>query len=248
MKFNFKTILLSAFLFLSFLMRAQNSFDSEFILGGGMHTRGFLLSTQYSIIKDETKNITFGIDFTEIKSPKEKRITAERQAIGGTSNRSYIYGKQNNFYALRLGAGQRFYISEKTNKSIVALAFAYNGGFSLGMIKPYYLDLIYRFDPDGYRVVPEKYSIDNERKFLEPLDINGSSESSRGWDELTIAPGIFAKGSLFFDWGANDGFVKILELGMTADLYFRQIQIAIGELRPPVFVNLYMNFYFGKRW
>ncbi len=118
----------------------------------------------------------------------------------------------------------------------------------MGMIKPYYLDLIYRFDPDGYRVISEKYTVDNARKFLEPLDINGSSGSSHGWDELTIAPGLFAKGSLIFDWGANDGLVKILELGMTGDLFFRHISIAIGEQRPPVFVNLFMNFYFGKRW
>ena len=54
--------------------------------------------------------------------------------------------------------------------------------------------------------------------------------------------------SLMFDWGANDSFAKILELGLSADVFFRNIPIVIGEVRPPVYLNLFMNFYFGKRW
>ena len=108
--------------------------------------------------------------------------------------------------------------------------------------------MIYRFDPQGSKIISEKYSVQNERKFLEPQDINGSSGFSKGWDELTLAPGIYTKGSLIFDWGANDSFAKILELGLSADIFFRNIPIVVGEVRPPVYINLFMNFYFGKRW
>ena len=212
-----------------------------------MHTRGFQLTGFYSIIQNDQKNLTFQLEFSELKSPKEKKLNAERRAVGGNSSRSYIYGKQNNFYTLKVAAGQRFYISEKTDKSPVAIAFAYNGGLNMGMIKPYYLDLIYRFDPQGSKIISEKYSVQNERKFLEPQDINGSSGFSKGWDELTLAPGIYAKGSLMFDWGANDSFAKILELGLSADIFFKNIPI-VGEVRPPVYLNLFTNFYFGKRW
>ena len=229
-------------------VHAQAPFKSEFLLGGGMHTRGFQLTGFYSIIQNDQKNLTFQLEFSELKSPKEKKLNAERRAVGGNSSRSYIYGKQNNFYTLKIAAGQRFYISEKTEKSPVAIAFAYNGGLNLGMIKPYYLDLIYRFDPQGSKIISEKYSVQNERKFLEPQDINGSSGFSKGWDELTLAPGIYAKGSLMFDWGANDSFAKILELGLSADIFFKNIPIVVGEVRPPVYLNLFMNFYFGKRW
>jgi hypothetical protein len=51
-----------------------------------------------------------------------------------------------------------------------------------------------------------------------------------------------------FDWGANDSFAKILELGLSADIFFKNIPIVVGEVRPPVYLNLFMNFYFGKRW
>lgn len=235
-------------LFLVQNIQAQKSFDKELIFGGGLHSRGFLLTSEYSKIQSETRSFSFRIEFTEFKNAKEKRLTAERLATGGNSRRSYIYGKQNNFYALRLGGGHRFYISEKTEKSPVALAFSYNGGFSMGMLKPYYLDLIYRLDPTGFRLSSERYTEQNKLVFLEPLDINGATGFSAGWDELTVAPGLFAKGSLIFDWGANDGIAKILELGFTADIYFRNIPIMVDEVRPPLFVNLFMNFYFGKRW
>jgi hypothetical protein len=229
-------------------LTAQALFKSEILVGGGMHTRGFQLTGLYSIIQNENKNLTFQLEFSELKSPKEKKMNAERRAVGGNSSRSYIYGKENNLYTLKLAAGQRFYISEKTEKSPVAIAFSYNGGLNLGMIKPYYLDLIYRFDPQGSKIISEKYSNSNALKFLEPQDINGASGFSKGWDELTLAPGIYTKGSLLFDWGANDSFAKILELGLSADIFFKNISIVIGEVRPPLYLNLFMNFYFGKRW
>jgi hypothetical protein len=242
------TFVFSTILICSSILSAQSPFKSELLVGGGLHTRGFQLTGLYSIIQNENKNLTFQIEFSELKSPKEKKMNAERRAIGGNSNRSYIYGKENNLYTLKLAAGQRFYISEKTDKSPVAIAFSYNAGLNLGMIKPYYLDLIYRFDPQGSKIISEKYSSSNSLKFLEPQDINGASGFSKGWDELTLAPGIYTKGSLLFDWGANDSFAKILELGLSADIFFKNIQIVIGEVRPPVYLNLFMNFYFGKRW
>jgi hypothetical protein len=229
-------------------LTAQAPFKSEILIGGGMHTRGFQLTGLYSIIQNENKNLTFQLEFSELKSPKEKKMNAERRAVGGNSSHSYIYGKENNLYTLKLAAGQRFYISEKTEKSPVAIAFSYNGGLNLGMIKPYYLDLIYRFDPQGSKIISEKYSSSNSLKFLEPQDINGASGFSKGWDELTLTPGIYTKGSLLFDWGANDSFAKILELGLSADIFFKNISIVIGEVRPPLYLNLFMNFYFGKRW
>lgn len=242
------TFVFSTILICSSILSAQAPFKGEILVGGGLHTRGFQLTGLYSIIQNENKNLTFQIEFSELKSPKEKKMNAERRAVGGNSSRSYIYGKENNLYTLKLAAGQRFYISEKTEKSPVAIAFSYNGGLNLGMIKPYYLDLIYRFDPQGSKIISEKYSASNALKFLEPQDINGSSGFSKGWDELTLAPGIYTKGSLLFDWGANDSFAKILELGLSADIFFKNIPIVIGEVRPPLYLNLFMNFYFGKRW
>ena len=244
--------ILSLIILLTGVMRAQSSenaaYKNELSFGAGIHTRGFNIAALYALNYSKMKAFTGFLEFSEIKSAKERRFKPESLAIGNNRIRSYIYGKQNNFYVARMGAGQRFYISEKPHKSVVSLAFVYNGGFSLGMLKPYYLDLIYRFDPDGYSIRSERYTEQNESKFLDPQDINGPTGFGAGWDELTIAPGLYGKAALIFDWGPNDDVSKILEVGVTTDLYFRNIPIMIGENKPPAFFNLYLNIYFGKRW
>lgn len=224
------------------------SFKNELSFGGGIQTRGFNIAMLYAMNNTSRKALTAFLEFSELKSAKERRLTTETLTLGGNSNRSFIYGKQNSFYTLRLGVGQRYYLSEKPDKSVVSLAFVYNGGISFGMLKPYYLDLIYRFDPDGYSIRSERYTQLNEQKFLDPFDINGATGFGAGWDELTLAPGLYAKAGLIFDWGPNDDISKILEVGLCIDTYFRNIPIMVEEAKPPFFFNLYMNIYFGKRW
>jgi hypothetical protein len=227
--------------------KSNKNFEHEVEFGGGVHTRGFTIGINYLMIKSETMSWLAQMEFSELKNPKERRLSNESIAIGG-GRRSFIYGKRNNFYTLRAGAGQRLYISEKTNKSIVAVAFAYSGGLSMGMLKPYYLDLIYRLDNAGISIRSEAYNENNRYKFLDPVDIDGASGFSTGWDDLSIAPGLYAKGSLIFDWGPKDEISKILEIGLAADVYFKKIDIMIDQPNSPIFLNLYMNIYFGKRW
>ena len=241
-------ILLLNLILLQSLSAQEENFKHELIFGGGLHTRGYQVSAEYLRLKNEYKALSIRMEFSEISSPKEKTLNAERLVIGGRNNRTFIYGKQNNLFALRFGAGQRFYISEKKSRSVVGIAFSYNAGFSLGMLKPYYLDLIYRLDPEGFRIISERYTEENKLKFMEPLDISGSSSPTLGWDELSIAPGLYVRGSLIFDWGPNDSFAKILEVGFVSDAYFRAMPIMVGEVRPPLFLNLFASFYFGKRW
>jgi hypothetical protein len=223
-------------------------YKNELSLGLGLHTRGFNIATIYTLNQTSSKAFTALLEFSELKSPKERRLTTEALTLGGNSNRSFIYGKQNSLYTLRLGAGQRHYITEKPNKSVVALSFVYSGGLSFGMLKPYYLDLIYRFDPDGYSIRSERYTETNQYKFLEPLDINGATGFGAGWDELSLAPGLYGKAGIIFDWGPNDDISKILEIGLCLDSYFRTIPLMVENVKAPFFFNLYMNVYFGKRW
>lgn len=248
LKYTILPILIFGLSATSWAQKGKNpDFGHEVEFGGGIHTRGFTLGINYLMIKSEKMSWLAQMEFTELKNPKERRLSNESLAIGG-GRRSFIYGKRNNFYALRAGGGQRIYISEKTNKSIVAVAFSYSGGLSMGMLKPYYLDLIYRLDNAGISVRSEAYNENNRYKFLDPVDIDGASGFGSGWDDLAIAPGLYGKGSLIFDWGPKDEVSKILEIGLAADVYFKKIDIVIDQPNSPLFLNLYMNIYFGKRW
>lgn len=222
--------------------------EHELGIGAGLHTRGFNVVVNYCKITSDKYSFLGQLEFTELKNPKEKRLSNESLSIGRNSKGSYIYGKQNNFYTFRAGAGQRIYLSEKSKKSIISMAFAYSGGFSMGMLKPYYLDLIYRTDNEGISIRSERYTEVNRYKFLDPVDIDGATGSSVGWDDLSVLPGAYGKAALIFDWGPKDDIVKILEVGMAADLFFKNVPIMIDQPNSPLFLNLYLNFYFGKRW
>ena len=69
-----------------------------------------------------------------------------------------------------------------------------------------------------------------------------------GWDELNYRPGLTLKGGMLIDWGAWDGLVKSMEVGVCGDFYFKKIPMMVYEENTPVFINLYLNLHLGKRW
>lgn len=237
--------------FLSLQLLAQeeevNTKSKEVYFGGGIHTRGFQFTAGYSIIRPTRRTQTFFLDVGEIKHPKENRRTYDAISIVGGAPKAFIYGKQNNLYFTRLGYGEKYYLSARSTR-LVSLGFTYSAGISLGLIRPYYLDLIYRDNGGRPDVVAEKFSEANIAKFLNPQEVDGPSGAAYGWDEVTAVPGGFLKAGLLIDWGAYDGVVKDLEVGIAADFYFEPIPIMIFEENTPIFVNLYITARLGHRW
>lgn len=219
----------------------------EFFIGGGVHTRGFQVTAGYSIIDRSRRTKSFFAEFGEIKHPKENRQSFEGFSGPGGGSSAFIYGKRNHLYMTRIGYGEKLYLSDK-NTRLVSLGFTYAAGISLGMIRPYYLDLIYRDNVGRPDIVAERYNESNRIKFLNPQEVDGPSGAAYGWDELTIRPGLFAKAGLLVDWGAYDSVVKAMEVGLSADFYTEDIPMMIFEENTPIFVNLYLNVYLGHRW
>lgn len=225
----------------------ENTKVNEVYFGGGIHTRGFQLTAGYSIIRPSRRTQTFFLDVGEIKHPKENRQTYDAVSIARSTPKAFIYGKQNNLYFTRLGYGEKFYLSAR-NTRLVSLGFTYSAGFSLGLIRPYYLNLIYRDNGGRPAIVAERFNESNITKFLNPQEVDGPSGAAYGWDELTAVPGGFIKAGLLIDWGAYDAVVKDLEVGIAADFYFQTIPIMIFEENASIFVNLYVTARLGHRW
>lgn len=224
-------------------------YRSELTVGAGLHTRGWnYINFTYGWLPKPQRTMLAQLEFAELKHPKERKHNYETLSLSGNQPKSFIYGKQNNFYVLRAGYGERRYFTDKQQSRTVALAFSYMGGVSLGLIKPYYLDLIYRADNGMLSVRPEAFNEDNQSKFLNPLDVDGASGFQHGWNDINLTVGGYAKAGIVLDWGAWDSFVKSMELGVSVDFFFRKIPIMIANKSTPVFINLYANFYIGKRW
>lgn len=222
-----------------------------------LHTFGFAIGMNFGTIRTYYLTRYFNIEFGEIRHPKEFRQSFDLPVSSGRISRSFIFGKQNNFFVLRGGIGAKRYLSEKARKKGVAIAITYSGGASLGLLKPYYLDLRRFPDPPapGGQVIisSEKFSPENRTDFLDINKIIGSSGFGRGLGEISVRPGGHAKFGLQFDWGAFDQFAKALEVGAMLDFFFTKVPIMVEDPSIEnvenrfIFLNFYISFQLGKR-
>lgn len=222
-----------------------------------LQTNGFAIGVNIAKLKTYYLTRYINIEFGEIKHPKEYRQSFDFQRQSARVSRAFVFGKQNNFFVLRGGFGEKRYFSEKAKRRGVAVGISYEAGPSLGLLKPYYLELIRSAEPgevDNFVVRSEKYSEQNANTFLEISRIYGSSGFAEGLGELGIVPGAHAKFAMHFDWGAFDEFVKAIEAGVMVDVFTQKVPIMIesplveNTENRPFFINLYVNLQLGKRW
>lgn len=224
-------------------------FKKEITFDIRLHTNGFAIAGNYGLIRSVKKSIVFQIELATIKHPREIRQSFDIfPGPLSTSPKAFIYGKQNAFYAFHFGYGGKRYFSQKAKKRGVAVGLTYTVGPSLGIAKPYFLDLI-RFSDgmEDFEIVSERYSEENADLFLNLGTIYGASGFTHGLGELSFIPGGHAKVGLHLDWGAFDTFVKALDVGITIDAYHKKVPIMLTEDNKFLFVNLYISLQLGKR-
>ncbi|MEZ4884878.1 MAG: hypothetical protein R3E32_09150 [Chitinophagales bacterium] len=247
-------------------LAAQNStltyddvvFKREFSMGIQAHTNGFGINAHFVKINNIFKKTVYEIELMDIKHPKEYR----NQSIFASSRnsaRGYVYAKQNNFYNLNFTVGKIKMLAEKGRKSGVDIGLYYAGGLSLGLAKPYYLELIYGNGSNiNFTTRDEKYEDGlepegNANIFLSQNRIYGASGFSFGLNEMKIYPGAKAKVALMFDWANYNEYVKALEVGAMVNVYASRVPILVAldeeiDYNKFLFLNLYVKFMFGKRW
>jgi len=234
-------------------------FSREVTVDFKLHTNGFGLGVNIGELQTYYLTNFWNIELVEIKHPKELRQSFDFQpTTNGKVSRAFIFGKRNSFFVLRGGFGQKRYFSEKAKRKGVAIGLSYEGGPSLGLLKPYYMELKYLEDAgvgnNDFVIRSEKFSEANEDVFLDIGRIYGASSFAKGLSELSVIPGAHAKVALHFDWGAFDEFVKAVEAGVMVDLYFRNVPImaersgVVEAENRPIFINLFLNLQLGKRW
>ncbi len=209
-----------------------------------LHTNGYAIGGTYGTLKTYYKTNYWQFELIHIKHPRE--YTNRSQFAGGGS--SFIFGKQNNFFGLHGAYGQKRYFSGKAKKQGVAVGMSYSVGPSLGIIKPYYLDLY--VDRNGRQPIsrPQRYTEENSSTFLDINSIAGAAGFGYGFDELSLVPGGHGKVALHLDWGAYEEYVRAIEVGLMLDVYTKEIPIMLTDDNRPYFINLYFAVELGKRW
>lgn len=243
-------------------------YEKEFTVDFRPHSNGFAIAANFGKLKTYYKTRYYHFEIGELRHIKEFRQSFDLKIPNtNITSRSYAFGKQNNFYVLRVGIGEKRYFSEKARKRGLAVGMSYEGGGSLGILKPYYLKIRRYTDtgPNPQNVNDEKFSEENARFFLNTDNIYGSAGFGKGLGELSLMPGIHGKVAVHFDWGAFDEFVKAIEVGLMVDAYYKKVPILIDDaelstlsttlnIEPrnvqnqPFFINFFLNVQLGKRW
>ncbi len=212
---------------------------------GGLRvqTNGISLYGEYGWIKDMKRTRLIQLEYNYFINYQQKRQKAQQQ-----SGRDFFYGLQNHFHAIRFSYGFKRAIADKAKRNGVRLSVSFFGGLSLGLLKPYYLNLKQPTDDGSIQIKPERYSSSNADRFLSLDSIVSAAPIRYGLNQIEPIPGAHLKTSLDFDWGSKDQFVKALEAGVMLDFYYKNIPVMINKTNRFFQLGLYLSFHFGKRW
>jgi hypothetical protein len=154
--------------------------------------------------------------------------------------------KLNNFYQFKVAIGQQYLVGGKGNRNGVAVTALYAGGLSLGMLKPYYVDVQNQQTGETFRKTFDQLLSDTSTTGGQLL-VTGASGFTVGWGHLSIKPGLNAKTAMRFDYGRLNQTVTAIEAGLTAEYYFSKIPLLVITPQKQFFFNAYLCIMFGSR-
>ena len=211
-------------------------FKKQFVAGFKLTNDGaggFLEITKV----EGTEVLAIQLEFTERKHVKEEKLQNEF-----ATSTPVIYGKINYFYPLKLGVQKQYLLGNKSNKNGVSVTANIGGGYCLGLLRPYLVEVdkgngVYEFV--GYNSADSNYFLNGP--------IVGGPSLSNGWNKLKIIPGFYLKPAVRFDYGKYNELVSAVEIGATAEYYFKKIQQMINVKQHQFFLGAYVALIFGRR-
>jgi len=218
-------------------------YQKQGAFGFKFNTDGWGMFYEHGKYKTLTNTSLWWLELGERKHPKEEKVPTLSASSGFLIISSYIYGKRNNFYYLKAGLGRQTLIGGKGNKNGVAVSAIYGGGLSLGMLKPYYVEIE---NPNTGQREEIKYD-NNDSLFLDPTIIVGRGGLTKGFGEMKFVPGVHVRTALRFDYGRFNELLSALEVGLNAEYYSQNMPILLMNKEKKFFFNAYVALTFGRR-
>ncbi len=223
--------------FLSFQVQAQETedyeYNSEFIWGINKNTRGgliggFILKKSTRISENQFQ--TYGLELMNVKHPKETRIS---NPLNGNS---YIWGKQNYLYSVRLQYGREQIIFKKASFQGLQIHAILAGGPTIGLVAPYYIQ-----NSSGFNEPfdPEKH--------VDFRDVLGTGNILQGIGESEVKFGLNLKPALSFEFGAFKSNVSGIELGMVLEGFTEEIILVPNDSNDQFFTSFFVTLFYGRR-
>lgn len=211
------------------------AYNKHTVFGGKLINNGYGAFVEFGRAKSVKKAMLYQLEISEYKSTRE-----EKQSNLYAYSTPYVFGKQNFFYPIKLGVQQQVLFGNKSNKNGVSVTGNFGGGVSVGLLRPYYVQL-------GATNDYVKYKSADSAKFLDPFGISGGPGFGKGWSDLEVNPGAYLKTALRFDYGSYNEVVSAIEVGIAADFYSKKFPLMVHEKPRQFFFTGYVSLLFGRR-
>lgn len=240
-------VLIKTSLFLLCLLSATTVFSQssedydytrEIVWGINKNTNGGLIGGvifKYSQALTPTTFQSFGLELMNVKHPKEARYVHY-------NGNSYIYGKQNYLYSVRLQYGREKVFFKKAPQQGVQISGIIAAGPTIGVIAPYYVQVY--VDRNSYETVTVPY---NPRTVQNQNDIAGTGGIFQGLNESDVTIGLNLKASLSFEFGAFKNNVSGFEAGFIVEGFPKEVILMPGADNNKVFTSAFITLLFGSR-
>lgn len=213
-------------------------------ISGAVFTSGFAAEFRRQYHQTATKKKYWSIHIRNYKHPKEFKISNDQTASG---LRSFVFGKTNYLFHFQFGFGNERLITDKENKGDVSVAFNYQFGPTIGVLKPYYLQVYHSFTSGGYDYIEYRYEVFDPNKHGSG-NIFERAPFGYGIGESKVIAGLFARTGVSFDYGTEYDNIKAIEVGGGLDYYPFDVPVMAETKNSQLMLNLYVSLVYGRKW
>lgn len=215
-------------------------YNSEFTWGINKNSSGGLIGgftlKKARKLKDNMLE-SIGLELMNVKHPQEAKHNSNY-----TGN-TFIYGKSNYLYAVRLQYGRDFILFTKAPQQGVEVKAVFAAGPSIGVVAPYYIERT--VDNSFYSSIHEQYDPYNPQHAFN--NILGTGYLFEGLGQSKIQLGGNLKAALNFEYGFTKSQVTGFEVGILVDGYFNQVVLMPTSENYSVFPTVFFTLFYGSR-
>ena len=227
-------------------------YRNEWSLAGMLNSNGFGANYRYGKRLTAANKQLYEVDFAYMKDPKEAKSNCV-----DNSGAKFVNGKKNLAFDFRFGYGKQHEMFRKHDLGGIAVRYFYNFGPSVVILKPIYYKVgEYIWDRYYWDVFPDPYKFDPEWDTGGNIYILGRSSFFKGFNELGVIPGAFAKFGFNFDFSRQDRVVHAIEAGIIAEGFIKKVEILdytcfhtgltkIAQSQQ-LFLTLFVSYRFGR--
>lgn len=214
-------------------------YRNEKSLGILLNSNGFGVNGRYASRINARKKTIYEFDFAGIKHSKEYRVSNPYN-----NNRTFVFGKLNSFFNLRVGYGKQKEMFRKVDRGGISIRRYFSFGPTLGILKPIYYEILQQIDPLDplhFNIITEKFVTHLNQQY-----IYGKASFFKGINEISVVPGAFGKIGLSFEYSKSDITIHALETGLILDAFPKKIPIMDTEQNNFLFLTLFISYRFGR--